>query len=243
VSEGVDENVASFYVNALRTSISTERLESYRLQNGDDLSMITTYLYNIALCEALYSSLNFLEISLRNTLHYQIGNYYGSPAWYLLPGALETEQQRDLSKVTKRIVSRGKAATPGRVVSELNFGFWVSLLSSGYETRLWRPNRASALKASFPNIPKPMRQRTTIYKRYNELREFRNRVFHYEPIWNRPTLIQDYHDILEAISWISLETVALAEVLDRFPDLLAGGRSDIELALKNLANTKGSDAI
>ena len=177
--------MTSAFASAIFHWISTERLESYRPSNGDDISMLTTYLYNIALCEALYPALNFLEVSLRNSLHLHVGQFYGSLTWYLLPGALETAQQRDVQKATQRIVGRGKDATPGRVVSELNFGFWVSLLSSGYETRIWRPDRASTLKACFQNIPKHMRQRTTIYKRYNHLREFRNRVFHYEPIWNR----------------------------------------------------------
>jgi hypothetical protein len=219
------------HLQALYSGISQERIETYRPIGSHDLDMTATYLYNIALCEAFYTPLNFLEITLRNALHMQLSAFYGSTAWYLLTNVLEPGQQNDVVKVTRRIVGRGKQATPGRVVSELNFGFWVSLLSGAYETRFWRPNRARVLKASFPNIPKSLRQRTTIYKRYNELREFRNRVFHHEPIWNRASLSDDYTRIYEAIDWIDPEMVDLSTIIDRYSDVVMNGQTRITNAL------------
>jgi hypothetical protein len=235
VQSVLGEKMTSFDAQHLYSWISAERLETYRLPNDSDLSMVTNYLYNVSLCEALYTSLHFLEISLRNTLHTQISRFYGSPAWYLLPNTLESSQLRDVQKVTARIQGRGKPVTPGRVISELNFGFWVSLLSGGYETRLWRPNRAIVLKAAFPNIPKSLRQRTTIYKQCNELREFRNRVFHHEPIWNRLNLSDDFASIYEVIHWISPNMVALSRTLDRFPEVISQGRSAIQVELRKIA--------
>src|SRR5699024_6516955 len=139
----------------------------------------------------------------RNSLHASLTNLYGSPNWFSLPGLLESGDSRAVAKVTSRIRGEGKAATVDRIVSELNFGFWVALLSTPYDARLWRPNNARALKQSFPRVPRRFRRRHVIYKRYNHLRQFRNRVFHHETIWNRVTLPQDYHKLCEAISWIS----------------------------------------
>lgn len=220
------------YVQTLEPWISHERLEAYRPQGGDELAMITTYLHNIALCEALYTPLGFLEIALRNSLHASLSNLYGSPTWFTLPGILEAGNAQDVAKVTKRIRAEGKAATADRIVSELNFGFWVALLSTPYDARLWRPNNSRALKTSFPRVPRRFRRRHILHKRCNHLRELRNRVFHHETIWNRVTLPQDYHKLCEAISWISPEMADACSLVDRFEHVRRYGYGEIETMLK-----------
>jgi hypothetical protein len=118
------------------------------------------------------------------------------------------------------------------VVAELNFGFWTSLLSSGYEASLWRPNNARLLKDTFQHIPHPLRRRNLIYARYNHLRELRNRIFHHESIWNRPTLFHDYQQILDAIGWVSPPMVQALKIVDRFDEVFRDGRKNIERDLK-----------
>lgn len=219
-------------VQTLEPWISRERIEAYRPHGGDDLAMIVTYLYNTALCEALYTALSFLEISLRNSLHTNLSALHGSASWYSLPNLLEKYDDREVRKVIRRIQGEGKRATPGRVVSELNFGFWVALLSTPYDVRFWRPQKAHYLKRAFPHILKRQRQRSTIHKRFNELRGLRNRVFHHETIWNRATLQRDYVRIYEAMEWISPDMAAICRLVDRFPVVVADGHSDIERSLK-----------
>jgi hypothetical protein len=152
--------------------------------------------------------------------------------WFALPGILEPRDTAEVGKVINRIQGEGKSATPDRVVSELNFGFWVTLLSTPYDAKLWRPNSSRALKASFPRVPKRMRRRQIIYKRYNELRKLRNRVFHHETIWNRVTLPDDYHKLCEAIGWISPEMAAACNLVDRFSEVRKHGQANIEAKLK-----------
>lgn len=219
-------------LTSIESAISHERLESYRPLGGDDLTMIVTYLHNTALCEALYPSLSFLEIALRNSLHLNLSALHGSPSWYSLPGVLERHDADEVARVTRRIAKQGKAVTSDRVVSELNFGFWVALLSTPYDARFWRSHKARYLKASFPHVPRNMRQRTIIYRRYNELRSFRNRVFHHETIWNRSTLTRDFGRIYEAIEWINPEMAFASRLLDRFPDVSTNGYAMIEKILK-----------
>jgi hypothetical protein len=208
-------------------------MEAYRPEGGSDLTMVVTYLHNMALCEALYISLGFLEVALRNSLHGSLTALHGSASWYTLPGVLEDDQQRDVRRVSNRIRGERKQVTPDRVVSELNFGFWVALLSTPYDARFWRPQKARYLKSSFPHVPRNRRQRPIIYKRYNELRGLRNRVFHHETIWNRATLSRDYSNLYEALEWISPDMAAISRLVDRFPDVSANGRSVVESMLKN----------
>jgi len=195
--------------------------------------MLVNYLYNLAISEALFTSLSFLEITLRNSLHANLAGFYGSATWYDIRGVLEADQARDVTKVKSRIVGLGKSITPDRVVSELHFGFWVSLLSSLYDGRIWRPAKAKVLKASFSNIPTPMRRRNLIYFRYNAIRELLNRVFHHESVWNRPTLQNDHLAILESIDWINPDIGATCRLVDRFPDVLMTGRTSIEAMVRS----------
>jgi hypothetical protein len=108
----------------------------------------------------------------------------------------------------------------------------VALLSAPYDAKLWRPNGSRALKTSFPKVPKRLRRRHIIYKRYNQLRQLRNRVFHHETIWNRVTLASDYHKLCEAITWISPEMADACEIVDRFEHVRKHGYGEIETMIK-----------
>ena len=225
--------MATEFLRRIEPWISHERMEAYRPQGEDDLAMIVTYLHNTTLCEALYTSLSFLEVTLRNSLHTNLSALHGSSSWYSLPAVLEKYDEREVHRVIRRIQGEGKQATSDRVVSELNFGFWVALLSTPYDARFWRPRKARYLKTAFPNIPRSQRQRPVIYKRYNELRVLRNRVFHYETIWNRATLLRDYARIYEAMEWISPDMAATCRLIDRFPDVFTNGHDAIESRLRD----------
>lgn len=218
-------------VRNLERWISNARLEAHRPADGDDRSMICTYLYNMMLCEALYVPLGFLEVALRNSIHAALTELYGSSSWFLLTGLLESRDAQEVAKVTSRIVRQHKEATVDRIVSELNFGFWVSLLSGPYDAKLWRPSNSRALKTSFPRIPKRLRRRHIIYKRYNHLRELRNRVFHHETIWSRVTLSNDYLQLREAIGWISPAMADVCRISDRFEHVRKHGYEETENAL------------
>ena len=56
----------------LKRVLSSERLAAYRqrTQGNDDLNLFCHYVWNIALSESLYPSLQALEVILRNTIHH-----------------------------------------------------------------------------------------------------------------------------------------------------------------------------
>ena len=59
-----------FDKNEVINSLSSERLEAYRLSPNDTIeNLVQAYLYNIELSEALYPALSLLEITLRNRLN------------------------------------------------------------------------------------------------------------------------------------------------------------------------------
>lgn len=63
---------------------------------------------------------------------------------------------------------------PGKVVAEVMFGFWTYLTSNAHEKNIWVPY----LHSAYP----PKTDRRKIHQTLYELREFRNRVAHHEPL-------------------------------------------------------------
>ncbi len=192
--------------------------------------MVVSYFWNIALCESLYAPLQALEVTLRNSIHVALAERYGTEAWYDHQDCLELKQQHDIIDAKIEILnSKGKnGITTGRIVSRLNFGFWIHLLNDPYERRLWKTDRYELVTKVFPHVPKHLRTRKNIYKYYDELRKLRNRVFHFEPVWNRDDLLGDYNQILECTGWISYDMKNTVSLLSRFPDVYENGQERIK---------------
>jgi len=116
---------------------------------------------------------------------------------------------------------------PGdRLVAELTFGFWSSLLTQHYDA----PTPGGGfwpylLRPVFPHVPKHLRTRVQILKRIDQIRHFRNRVFHHETIWyfdqspDKKNLCLIHDEILEAIGWISPEMERVLKVVDGFAEV------------------------
>lgn len=228
----------SVYVNSLHIPISPERLESYRpTPESNDLEMVVTYFWNVALCEALYPPLQALEVTLRNGIHRALTERYETEAWYDHADCLELKQQHAIIDAKIHIKTgkdgRDKVITPGRVVSGLSFGFWTTLLNDPYERKIWKPDGYALLMAVFPNTPKHMRTRKTIFKHYDAMRELRNRVFHFEPVWSRDDLMGDYEQILESIGWTSPAMRETVELLSRFPATHGIGKDEIRTSIES----------
>ncbi|MFF2377580.1 hypothetical protein ACFVUW_24645 [Streptomyces xiamenensis] len=211
-------------------SFSRPRLAGYlRASGGDPGQAERLYWWNVEASAALYGPLHCLEISLRNALHHQLRAAYGRPDWWL--AAPLNEGGRRLTREAGR---KGRRRGPGpvapdHVVAELNFGFWVSLLSKGgrggqYDRQLWVP----ALHKAFPHYAG---RRDELHGALDALRLLRNRVMHHEPIHHRD-LALDHRMIYRVLGWISTEAAKEIQVLDRFPAVLThraatcgGGRS------------------
>ncbi len=227
--------------NALTSSYSRVRLSSYRLQPGDpDMTVLSRYLWNMLLGEALFPTLQTLEVTLRNSMYDSIGVAYNQPDWYDIPGLLESFSQRDVAaakqKLTDAAVKKrlpdNALQTPGRIVAELTFGFWTGLLSSNYETnpRFW----PRLIVPMFPHAPKHLQTRRRIADTLHPLRYLRNRVFHHEPIWQHPQLKERHASILAVIRWINSDTYDTVMLFDRFPHVYQAGPNQCHTELQKI---------
>ncbi len=220
------------FASQLLQALSTERLNAYRARlpvTASDSQVFGRYAWNMTLSESLYPSLQLLEITLRNTLHRAASTAYGQATWFDITGVLQHNHERDaVSKAKATLAQQHKPLDASRIVAEVNFGFWTSLLDRRYEQTLW----PRLLKLAFPHMPRQLRTRANLSKRFHRVRQLRNRVFHHEPIWHWHDLAQQHHDILEAISWIEPAAQELIQIVDRFPNVYTQGTTQLDLALQ-----------
>jgi hypothetical protein len=101
------------------------------------------------------------------------GSWLGDPN-----DELDQRAREDIATARRRVRSKRKTPSDGQTIAELSFGFWRFLLANRYGTTLW-PN----LAGGFPHAPD--RARTTVEGPIGRLHDFRNRLAHHEPVWNK----------------------------------------------------------
>jgi hypothetical protein len=228
------------YIQRLKIPLSLERLASYSVIGDAAIDPVVRYFWNVALCEALYPTLNAVEIALRNAIHTSMTSYYGTENWFDNPDSLESDQYAVVQVIKSELRSRGKSDNAGRVIAQIHFGFWVTMLSKPYEQRVWERNGFAPLRATFPHATRRERKRWLLYRRFADTNALRNRVFHYEPIWDEVVIAGTRHDVhdlhrsaLEAIGWMSPELRDSLTLLDRFEVIYASGFAQLSDDIQN----------
>jgi hypothetical protein len=194
--------------------LHTERMDAYRQDGADHAVTLSRYLLNMALSESLYPALQFAEIALRNAVHRELSIRCGTDAWFDCPQARLTPWQQDkVAEAKEALRKRRKPLSPGRIVAELTFGFWTGFFNHSHA----RTGIGSYLsKNAFPHAPANEQYQAKLDRRWLEIRDLRNRVFHHERILHWKDLDARHRGILEIIAWMSPELRQMAFALDRF---------------------------
>jgi len=174
------------------------------MSNHDMHLAISHYEMNIRLSEALYTSLQGLEICLRNIVDAEMRLAYGANWLLNPPAAFEDNTLNFIDEASKDLVR----PTHDALVAELKFAFWVSLLATRYDNTLWR----KCLYRCFRGAQGV--KRNMAHGRLNAIRRFRNRVAHHEPIFERSE--QLHREIIEAIQWMCPHTSQWVQAISRF---------------------------
>lgn len=237
--------------NELERCISSSRLFVYQLPSNDYTSHSTMmhYLWNTKLSENFYLLLQNLEVGLRNAIHYEFSKQFPAQHFFAMyesdisKSYIKRREYHSygcwkmIGKVKSNLKAQGIAPSDGKVISELNFGFWTTLLmEKHYRIKLWR----SLVRFVFPNYPFSSSQDKDIKliaQKINNIRVFRNRIFHYEPIFNRSNLHKIHDDILEVLGWISPEIQKMSQSFDEF-DKIIRSKHRIDRKIKRLYPSK-----
>ena len=200
--------------------LSKDRFESYRKHGEDDDTALARLKWNIALCEALYPTLHWLEIGFRNRMHQCIGQYTAGENWILDPKFLSTSEQEEIAEAKRKLSGHGKPETVPHLIAELKFGFWTALADSRYDV-MWH----KIIRCVFPYLPNTNRNRVHVSKRLTRVRRLRNAAWHHHSIWHWHDLEQHHKDIHDILGWLCPDYAAVIKCQDRFPEIFAKGHA------------------
>ena len=200
--------------------LSVERLGPYLLAAKDDFDFaLALYEHNQALSEALYIPLQNLEVGLRNRLHVMLTHHFGR-AWFDTGVIRKPAQVRAIQEAKDKLKRAGKPADPGRIVAELNFGFWTGFFDTCYDQPLWHRH----LRAVFIGAPRGQALTRKLFSgRLEAIRRLRNRVFHHEPILRIRQLAQTHADLQFLLGLLGPDLQGWNARHDRFPTVVAMG--------------------
>ncbi len=182
------------------------------------------YQANLKVAESFYSVLNLFEVFLRNRINTELSNHFGNPDWILVEkngfmsnASLVKSQfylRKEVLTAEKRLIMRKKQITSGLVIAEQSLGFWTSLFDTHHYKIL-----AGSIIHCFPNKPNNI-QRKQINIILYDIRDFRNRVYHNEPIcFNGSTIdftraIRIREDIYKILNWMDSDIADYTSKLD-----------------------------
>jgi hypothetical protein len=203
----MQENFAKSFSQA----VSKTRFGAFEKGDGARLGL-ARYLWNLSLCEAFYPSFHTLEVGFRNAVHREVGCWSEEPEWLRNSHPFLSDKELPRIKAASTALRKGrKELTEARLVAELGFGFWTSLLDARYD-QLW----PKIIAGVFPNIPRRIRTRQDISSMMHPIRRLRNLAFHHHAIWDRDDLSSTHQTALDLIGWISSPLAASLGRIDRF---------------------------
>ena len=193
--------------------VSLSRLDRFlTASDGSKTKAQELYKANLKVAESFYPILHLFEIFLRNTINYKLTEHFSNPDWIVTEknGFMNNPNlklskyflKKQIINAETRVKRRGGTITAGKIIAEQMLGFWTSL----FDTHHYRLLRGSIIHC-FPNRPSEI-QRKEINLTLDKIREFRNRVYHNEPVCFKGNKIdfteanEIKNNIYEVLGWI-----------------------------------------
>jgi len=217
--------------------LSKARLRRYeKVCDYDKRRTLKLYQANLRLSRAYYPVLSLFEIVFRNALNEKLIDYFNDTYWlkhqkdqFMNDLSLRGKRKdgtstkgylkNEVDKVMKKL---GREASPGKAVADLPFGFWVAM----FDAKHYRLLEGSPLDI-FIKLPANI-NRKAIHDRLKKVNNFRNRVYHNEPIiFSLDANNQSVFDLQEAnevykiiksfFSWFQLDFNKWTNRIDNIP--------------------------
>lgn len=175
--------------------ISKERFNSYK--------DISEYEENLIFSKKAYVPLSILEVALKNSINEHLTNKV-SEHWYEDESFLTADSLKKVKEAKSILFRRGEKISKSKIIAELSFGFWVNLLKKPYAKKL-RTNDLQKIFINLPSKEEKIITREILYKELNHIRNFRNRVFHYEKVLNKNNYNNIFDEIYEILKFFDSE--------------------------------------
>jgi len=158
--------------------LSKPRIEKYlKACDGDKRKALRLYRYNIKLCQRFYGVLGIFEIALRNAINNHFKTHLSDRDWLVTQSRIGflARYRATIIKEQTRLLNNG-IYTNDKLLASLSFGVWTYMFS-----RNCYRSSGKTLLAVFPNKLHGLNQKS-IYRDLDEIRIFRNRIAHHEPL-------------------------------------------------------------
>jgi len=207
---------------SIRRAISEARFLRYSTYCNDDVNKaLELYQWNLEVSSAFALPLNFFEVTIRNATSEAIEKVYGDN-WVRsagfqrsLPTVKKDKKGYDQRNDLVQLATHKKNYDANHIIVNLQFIFWEKMFASGQDNPIWQRH----LKNIFPNIPSTYTYQN-IQDVIKQIRPFRNRVAHYEPIFDRD-LQKDYKIIHDFLSWRDLDLADWIHSIQNVQSILA----------------------
>lgn len=220
--------------NLFRLHISAPKINRYLVASTNNKAKAQRlYKANIKVSQSFFPILAVIEIVLRNNLNNVLLSYFADPEWilnqktgfmsdpslkYIVKGTGKTKTNNFLKdqveKAERRIRKGRTVVSAGKVIAEQTFGFWTDLFAvHHYKILKGKPIQI------FKYLPSGY-GRKEVYDKLNEVRLFRNRIYHNEPVCFDGNIISFQHceeihrNIVDIFDWIEPELSIWIKELD-----------------------------
>lgn len=185
--------------------ISKSRMKQYR--------NINEYFENLKLCKDYYIPLSLVEIALRNSLNNHFKRKI-SQNWLLDTNFIQIQHKSKIDISIKLLKLEKKKIEQDNILAELSFGFFVTFFKSAYKNYF----RYNELKQIFPNLPSSKDKsinRHFVFTKLNNIRLFRNKVFHHDKIISKQEYQNMMDEIYEVLSYFDEKIVYITKELNK----------------------------
>lgn len=202
--------------------LSQPRFAVYLVEaDGDRARALALYDWNARAAAAFLHDIGHLEVGLRNAYDHALSarDRPGDPHWVYEPtryfptrirGGKDANwwPRNEIAVAIAKAHRSGGGDRPasGKVVAELNFGFWSGLTTAAHEGPVWRHR----LHRAFPRGT----SRAAVHEPVDRLRRLRNRAAHNESIL-RIQLADRHADLLAVADMLSPKL--RSHIADRSP--------------------------
>jgi hypothetical protein len=211
----------------IKKLISSERLKKYEIVcNNCKKKTLKLYQTNLRLSQAFYPILSLYEIVLRNAINEELALFFSDQNWlfnqrngFMSDPSLtytdsngKTQNNIYLKSSVNEVIRKNKPfVTHHKIISELKLGYWTSLFDNNHFRVL-----KGVPRNSFKKLPSKV-NRKKLYKKLCDIRDFRNRIYHNEPIifekdsktnkvlFSLQNSNKAYNDIIEVFEWLDID--------------------------------------
>lgn len=221
--------------NNFRLYFSHPRTERYYVSTKlSKQKSLELYQSNLVVSQSFYPLLSILEIIIRNRINDVLSDYFKDQNWILnqktefmsdpslkFKNKITGQEQlndflkAEVIKAEKKLTNRKEKLSSSKIIAELSMGFWISFFDlHHYKLLKGRPIQL------FNYLPSNC-NRKIILDELNQIRQFRNRIYHNEHICFKNSKVDFsnaesiYQSILSLLNWIDPEIVKFTKAIDQ----------------------------